>query len=122
MKHDLPKHIEGKSGAEITAFTLQAVKSIVEGEAQTERTPLPASQVQQPPHMRGTMNLAEPAADAKPAPVAKPAPEIIEPAAAVAEPEMDEGTRFEAMPEPETLWPEAQAPRKRSLLARLTGR
>ncbi|MEL7093002.1 MAG: hypothetical protein AAFN94_14820 [Pseudomonadota bacterium] len=120
MKHDLPKHIEGKSGAEITAFTLKAVKSIVAGEAMTERTPLPASQVQQPPHMRGKMQMPEAEPTPEPKKAERPAPEVIEPAAPA--PQIEAPAPVEEVDASAALHCAAHAPRKRSFLARLTGR
>ncbi|MEL7164650.1 MAG: hypothetical protein AAFY52_08840 [Pseudomonadota bacterium] len=129
MKHDLPKHIEGKSGAEITAFTLKAVKSIVQGEAMTEQTPLPASQVQQPPHMRGKLDVVETKPQPKPETAVAPEPEVIAPAAPVAQaatpvaqPAACDDAPAETIAEPDALHCAAHAPRKRSFLARLTGR
>ncbi|MEO0666706.1 MAG: hypothetical protein AAFZ99_02210 [Pseudomonadota bacterium] len=75
MEYVKREPIKGASGREPTAFTMKTIKQLLAEDqtkpcdAETMRTPLPRSHVQQPPHLRGAVPVvrAEAATDAKPA-------------------------------------------------------
>lgn len=64
MEYGKREPMKSASGREPTFFTMKAIKDMIaeemaQGEAPTERRPLPPVQVQQPPHLRGKVSTAK---------------------------------------------------------------
>lgn len=78
MEYGRREPIKGASGREPTAFTMKSIKELLadelpnSAEAPTLRTPLPKTQLQQPPHMRGRLPVAAQKTSASYAATVKP--------------------------------------------------
>ncbi len=123
MEYAKREPIKGASGREPTAFTMKTIKELLaedesgSGDAETMRTPLPKSQVQQPPHMRGPVPVVAKPANSKPALKASAAPKID--ADITAPPQAL--PKMVATPAPAAEPVLATEPKKRSLFGRLIG-
>ncbi|WP_299694993.1 hypothetical protein [uncultured Tateyamaria sp.] len=124
MEYVKREPIKGASGREPTAFTMKTIKELLaedaarSADAETMRTPLPKSHVQQPPHMQGPV----PVVPAK----AKPATRPTLKASAAPRIDADITAPPQALPKLTPAAPEMQveikpAPAKKSLLGRLIG-
>ena len=122
MEYAKREPIKGASGREPTAFTMKTIKELLAedttmpAEAVTMQTPLPKSQVQTPPHLRGAVPVvpARVAQKAKPALKASAAPRI----------DADITAPPQALPKLAPVEPEPTPepePVKKSFLGRLMG-